>query len=123
MALERCPSRDPVSQAMVGATASTPAPSRCVTARELSSQRANTWHRYDPATRVANILSASCIPSDSYRSLKYVAIPIPLIQRSQETNMKALSLEAPKHWKRLDIAAPERPAPGEALVRVHNVGI
>src|SRR5687767_11794425 len=37
--------------------------------------------------------------------------------------MKALSLEAPKHWKRLDIPDPERPAPGEALVRVHNVGI
>ena len=37
--------------------------------------------------------------------------------------MKALSLEAPKQWKRLDIAGPAAPAPGEALVRVHNVGI
>jgi len=37
--------------------------------------------------------------------------------------MKALSLEAPKHWKRLDIPGPEKPAPGEALVRVHQVGI
>ncbi len=37
--------------------------------------------------------------------------------------MKALSLEAPKQWKRLDIAAPAKPAAGEALVRVHNVGI
>src|SRR5215211_1019265 len=37
--------------------------------------------------------------------------------------MKALSLEAPGQWKRLDIPAPARPGPGEALVRVHNVGI
>jgi len=37
--------------------------------------------------------------------------------------MKALSLQAPKHWKRLDIPAPEKPAPDEALVRVHRVGI
>jgi alcohol dehydrogenase len=37
--------------------------------------------------------------------------------------MKALCLEAPKQWKRLDIAGPEKPAAGEALVRVHNVGI
>jgi alcohol dehydrogenase len=37
--------------------------------------------------------------------------------------MKALSLESPKHFKRLDIPAPSKPGPGEALVRVHNVGI
>jgi alcohol dehydrogenase len=37
--------------------------------------------------------------------------------------MKALSLEAPKNWKRIDIAGPARPGPGEALVRVHRVGI
>jgi alcohol dehydrogenase len=37
--------------------------------------------------------------------------------------MKALSLEAPKQWKRVDVAAPANPGPGEALVRVHNVGI
>lgn len=37
--------------------------------------------------------------------------------------MKAISLESPKHFKRIDIAAPGKPAPGEALVRVHNVGI
>jgi 2-desacetyl-2-hydroxyethyl bacteriochlorophyllide A dehydrogenase len=37
--------------------------------------------------------------------------------------MKAISLEAPKQFKRLDIAGPEKPGPGEALVRVHNVGI
>ena len=37
--------------------------------------------------------------------------------------MKALCLEAPKQWKQLDIPAPDRPAAGEALVRVHNVGI
>ena len=37
--------------------------------------------------------------------------------------MKALSLEAPRQWKRLDIPEPERPAAGDALVRVHNVGI
>jgi alcohol dehydrogenase len=37
--------------------------------------------------------------------------------------MKALSLEAPKHFKYIDIPPPHRPGPGEALVRVHNVGI
>src|SRR6266852_6877212 len=37
--------------------------------------------------------------------------------------MKALSLESPKQWKRIEVAAPDRPGPGEALVRVHNVGI
>lgn len=37
--------------------------------------------------------------------------------------MKALTLESPKHWKRIDIAEPPKPAPGEAVVRVHRVGI
>lgn len=37
--------------------------------------------------------------------------------------MKALSLEAPQRFKRIDINAPARLAPGEALVQVHNVGI
>jgi threonine dehydrogenase-like Zn-dependent dehydrogenase len=37
--------------------------------------------------------------------------------------MKALSLDAPKVWKRIDIPPPERPGPGLALVRVHRVGI
>jgi alcohol dehydrogenase len=37
--------------------------------------------------------------------------------------MKALSLDAPKQWKRIDVAAPAAPAPGDALVRVDTVGI
>ncbi len=37
--------------------------------------------------------------------------------------MKALQLEAPKNWKQIDIPQPEKPGPGEAVVRVHNVGI
>src|SRR5437764_8357047 len=37
--------------------------------------------------------------------------------------MKALCLESPKHWKRIDIDAPRKPTGNEALVRVHNVGI
>ena len=37
--------------------------------------------------------------------------------------MKALQLEAPKHWKRLDLPEPTTPAPGDALVRVHRIGI
>jgi 2-desacetyl-2-hydroxyethyl bacteriochlorophyllide A dehydrogenase len=37
--------------------------------------------------------------------------------------MKALSLDAPKQWKRIDVPSPPQPAPGEALVRVHRVGI
>jgi len=37
--------------------------------------------------------------------------------------MKALSLEAPKSWKRIDVAEPASPGPGDALVRVDTVGI
>src|SRR5947209_14389827 len=37
--------------------------------------------------------------------------------------MKALSLESPKNWKRIDTAEPGRPGPGEAVVRVHRIGI
>jgi 2-desacetyl-2-hydroxyethyl bacteriochlorophyllide A dehydrogenase len=37
--------------------------------------------------------------------------------------MKALLLEAPKSFKRIDMAGPSKPGPGEALVRVHRVGI
>jgi alcohol dehydrogenase len=37
--------------------------------------------------------------------------------------MKAISLKEPKHFERIDIPGPERPGPGEALVRVHRVGI
>ena len=37
--------------------------------------------------------------------------------------MKALSLEAPKSWKRIDVAEPAGPGPGDALVRVDTVGI
>src|SRR5579884_1132253 len=37
--------------------------------------------------------------------------------------MKALSLAAPKNWQRIDIPGPAAPGPGEALVRVHRVGI
>ncbi len=37
--------------------------------------------------------------------------------------MKALCLEAPKSWKKIEIAQSTKLAPGEALVRVHNVGI
>jgi alcohol dehydrogenase len=37
--------------------------------------------------------------------------------------MKALLLEAPKQFKRIEIAQPGRPGPGETLVRVHRVGI
>jgi 2-desacetyl-2-hydroxyethyl bacteriochlorophyllide A dehydrogenase len=37
--------------------------------------------------------------------------------------MKALSLEAPKAWRQIDIEAPNHPGAGEALVRVHRVGV
>jgi alcohol dehydrogenase len=37
--------------------------------------------------------------------------------------MKALSLDAPKQFRRIDVAVPDKPGPGEALVRVHTVGI
>ena len=37
--------------------------------------------------------------------------------------MKAILLEKPGNFKQIDIAEPSRPAAGEALVRVHRVGI
>ncbi len=37
--------------------------------------------------------------------------------------MKALSLEAPRQFKRVDVESPRKPGLGEALVRVHRVGI
>jgi 2-desacetyl-2-hydroxyethyl bacteriochlorophyllide A dehydrogenase len=37
--------------------------------------------------------------------------------------MKALQLEQPKSWKRIDIAEPAQPAAGQALLRVHRIGI
>jgi alcohol dehydrogenase len=37
--------------------------------------------------------------------------------------MKALLLEAPRSWRRIDIPGPPAPGTGEALVRVHQVGI
>ncbi len=37
--------------------------------------------------------------------------------------MKAISLDAPKIFRRVDVPAPDAPGAGEALVRVHSVGI
>ncbi len=37
--------------------------------------------------------------------------------------MKALQLLEPREWRHIEIAEPEAPGPGEALVRVHRVGI
>jgi alcohol dehydrogenase len=37
--------------------------------------------------------------------------------------MKALLLEAPKEFRKVEIESPARPGPGEALVRVHRVGV
>lgn len=37
--------------------------------------------------------------------------------------MKALQLEKPGSWRRIDIAPPPPPGPGEALLRVHRIGI
>ncbi|WP_406695554.1 zinc-binding alcohol dehydrogenase family protein [Singulisphaera sp. Ch08] len=37
--------------------------------------------------------------------------------------MKALLLESPKNLKRVEIDSPGNPGPGEALVRVHRVGV
>lgn len=37
--------------------------------------------------------------------------------------MKAIQLEAPKKFRTLDIPEPPAPGPGEAVVRVHRVGI
>ena len=37
--------------------------------------------------------------------------------------MKALQLEKPEHWRTVDIPHPDSPGSGEALVRVHRIGI
>jgi 2-desacetyl-2-hydroxyethyl bacteriochlorophyllide A dehydrogenase len=37
--------------------------------------------------------------------------------------MKALSLGAPKQWRRIDVPEPAAPGPGEAMLRVYRVGI
>ena len=37
--------------------------------------------------------------------------------------MKAIQLEKPGHFRPLDIAEPAAPPPGEALVRIHRIGI
>lgn len=37
--------------------------------------------------------------------------------------MKALQLERPEHWLTIDIPEPPAPGPGEALLRVHRVGV
>ena len=37
--------------------------------------------------------------------------------------MKALRLESPKHFARVEVDGPAWPGPGEALVRVHTVGV
>ena len=37
--------------------------------------------------------------------------------------MKAIQLEKPQHFREIDVPEPERPGHGEALVRVHRVGI
>ena len=37
--------------------------------------------------------------------------------------MKAISLDAPQQFRALDLPEPAAPAPGEALVRIHRIGI
>ena len=37
--------------------------------------------------------------------------------------MKALLLEAPRNLQKIEIESPAKPLPGEALVRVHRIGI
>lgn len=37
--------------------------------------------------------------------------------------MKAIQLEKPKHFRRIDVPEPGDPGPGDAIVRVHRVGI
>ncbi len=37
--------------------------------------------------------------------------------------MKAIRLNEPKHFEHVDIAEPESPGPGQALVRTHRMGI
>src|SRR5437016_11744220 len=37
--------------------------------------------------------------------------------------MKAIQLEKPQSFRQIEVAEPPRPAPGEALVQVHQVGI
>src|SRR5262249_43299860 len=45
------------------------------------------------------------------------------VRCNQINLMKALSLAAPKQWRQIDVERPGRPGAGEALIRVHRVGI
>src|SRR2546425_11246578 len=37
--------------------------------------------------------------------------------------MKAIQLEKPRSFRRIEIAEPPAPGPGDALVRIHRIGI
>src|SRR6478752_4450231 len=37
--------------------------------------------------------------------------------------MKAIQLEKPQHFRRIDVPEPPSPGPGQGLVRMHRVGI
>src|SRR2546427_2966624 len=37
--------------------------------------------------------------------------------------MKAIQLEKPRSFRRIEIAEPAAPGPGDALVRIHRIGI
>jgi 2-desacetyl-2-hydroxyethyl bacteriochlorophyllide A dehydrogenase len=47
----------------------------------------------------------------------------PASAEASGATVKAISLEAPRQFRRVEIDDPPRPGPGEALVRVHTVGI
>src|SRR5438876_7983606 len=51
-------------------------------------------------------------------------LPNPLeALRISSALMKAIQLEKPEHFRAIEIAEPNPPGPGEALVRVHRIGI
>lgn len=53
-----------------------------------------------------------------------MATPCTAVVKKQScSRMKALQLEKPHTWRRIDIPEPAPPAPGEVLVRVERVGI
>src|SRR5687768_3438200 len=47
----------------------------------------------------------------------------PLLPSVKSFLVKALQLEKPQAWRRIEIDAPAKPGPGDAVVRVHRVGI
>src|SRR5690242_7286873 len=62
-------------------------------------------------------------PPVPYPSPPAMMTPIQLRRLRTPDIMKAIQLQAPERFAVIDVPEPPAPGPGEALVRVHRVGI